>query len=229
MHRLNTFLVCLMLVVGSQSAVASEAIADEANGEWKLERDKNNVKVFTRDVAGSAFKAFRGETVIDAELNRAMALMDDTAACTEWMHTCKSPVLIGKLNPLERYSYMVNDLPWPVTDRALLLHATISQRMSDRVVTVNLESVDPDTLAEAQQALVPGDKGVVLIEKAKGFFRFTPIDEQHTHVEYQMHTEPSGALPAALVNSMLVDTPFYTLKSMQSVVLAEKYQDFRPF
>jgi len=224
MRTLSKYLVTLMVVFGSASLAASEA-----DSEWKLERDKHNVKVFTRDVEGSAFKAFRGETIIDAELNRALALMDDTAACPAWMHTCKSPVLIGKLNPLERYSYMVNDLPWPATDRALLLHATISQRMSDRVVTVSLESIAPDSLSEGQRERVPADKGVVLIEKAQGFFRFTPIDEQHTHVEYQMHTEPSGALPAALVNSMLVDTPFYTLKSMQSVVLEEKYQDFRPF
>ncbi|MFT5575901.1 MAG: hypothetical protein ACI89D_001421 [Bermanella sp.] len=219
-----SFLSCLVLCVASVTAFAEAAIAD-----WKLERDKDNVKVFTRDVEGSSIKAFRGETTIDAELNRALALMDDTAACVEWMHTCKSPVLIGRLNPLERYSYMVNDLPWPVTDRALLLRATISQNMLDRVVTVDLVSVAPEALSEQDKARLPSEKGVVLIEKAKGFFRFTPIDDQHTHVEYQMHTEPGGSLSASLVNSMLVDTPYYTLKSIQSVVLAEKYQDFRPF
>ena len=223
MRTINSTMLCLLLAFGSTSTLA------DAAGEWKLERDKHNVKVFTRDVEGSAFKAFRGETVINAELNRALALMDDTGACVEWMHTCKSPVLIDKLTPLERFTYMVNDLPWPVTDRALLLRATISQRMSDRVVTVSLETVAPDSLSEEQRGRLPAEKGVVLIEKAQGFFRFTPIDEQHTQVEYQMHTEPGGALSASLVNSMLVDTPFHTLKSMQSVVLAEKYQDFRPF
>lgn len=224
MVRANIFLQFLLL-----AAVTTLALAESADSGWKLERDKNNVKVFTREVEGSSFRAFRGETVINAELNRAMALMDDTAACPEWMHTCKSPVLIGKLNPLERYSYMVNDLPWPVADRALLLEAVISQRMSDRVVTVSLNTVAPESLSQEQRARLPEDKGVVLIEHAQGFFRFTPIDGQHTHVEYRMHIEPGGSLPASLVNSMLVDTPFYTLKSMQSVVLAEKYQDFRPF
>ena len=68
-----------------------------------------------------------------------------------------------------------------------------------------------------------------MMERAKGFFRFTPLGDNRTHVEYQMHTEPSGALPASLVNAMLVDTPFHTLKAMQGVVKAEKYTDFRPF
>ncbi len=201
----------------------------ETEAGWTLERDENNVRVYTRSLEGSSFKAFRGETTIDVELNRALALMDDTAACVAWMHSCKSPVLVGKLNPLERYSYMVNDLPWPAADRALLLRASISQRMSDRVVTVALNAVAPSELSAEQRARVPSSKGVVLIDKAQGFFRFTPIDGQKTYVEYQMHTDPNGALPASLVNAMVVDTPFYTLKSMQSVVLEEKYRDFRPF
>ncbi len=201
----------------------------EVEADWVLERDENNVRVYTRSLEGSSFKAFRGETVIDAELNRALALMNDTAACVDWMHSCKSPVLIAKLNPLERYTYMVNDLPWPAADRALLLRASISQRMSDRVVTVALNAVAPSELSDEQRARVPSSKGVVLIDKARGFFRFTPVDDQKTHVEYQMHTDPNGALPASLVNAMVIDTPFHTLKSMQSVVLEEKYQDFRPF
>lgn len=200
-----------------------------AEGDWKLEREKDGVSAYTRDVPGSQFKAFKGETVLDVELNRAMALMDDTAACVDWMHSCKSPVLIRKLTPLKRYSYMVNDLPWPAKDRALLLQATITQELPSRVVTVALETVDFESLTATDKARVPQDKGVVLIEKAKGFFRFTPLGDNRTHVEYQMHTEPSGALPASLVNSMLVDTPFNTLTAMRSVVQAEKYTDFRPF
>lgn len=207
--------------------VLSQAIA--LAGDWELARDKDDIKVYTRDVDGSKFKAFKGETQVSAELNRLLALMDDTAACVDWMHTCKSPRLIRKLNPLERYTYMVNDLPWPVSDRALLLHATISQSMDDRVVTVALESLSPAALAPADQAQVPDEKGVVLIEVASGFFRFTPLEDNTTHVEYRMHTEPSGSLPASLVNSMLVDTPFYTLKNMKVLVTHERYRDFRPF
>lgn len=200
-----------------------------AESEWHLEREKEGVSVYTRDVPGSEFKAFKGEAVLDVELNRAMALMDDTAACVDWMHSCKSPVLIRKLTPLKRYTYMVNDLPWPAKDRALLLQATITQELPSRVVTVALETVDLEALPAADKERVPQDKGVVLIEKAKGFFRFTPLGDNRTHVEYQMHTEPSGALPPSLVNSMLVDTPFNTLTAMRSVVQAEKYTDFRPF
>lgn len=196
---------------------------------WTLEKEGEGVKVYTREVEGSQFKAFKGESVLDVELNRAMALMDDTAACPQWMHACKSPVLIRKLTPLKRYTYMVNDFPWPAKDRALLLTATISQEMSDRVVTVSLEALKPDTLEPSDRAKLPEEKGVVLIEQASGFFRFTPLGNERTHVEYQMHLDPQGGLPASLVNAMLVETPFNTLKAMQDIVKAEKYTDFRPF
>ncbi|MBB3045984.1 hypothetical protein FHR99_000220 [Litorivivens lipolytica] len=208
--------------------MALPLLASAADG-WELEKDSDGVKVYTREVENSQFKAFKGESVLEVELNRAMALMDDTAACPQWMHACKSPVLIRKLTPLKRYTYMVNDFPWPAKDRALLLTATITQKLPERVVTVSLEALAPESLEPSDRSKLPEEKGVVLIEQAKGLFRFTPLGDNRTHVEYQMHLDPNGTLPASLVNAMLVDTPFNTLKAMQDIVKAEKYTDFRPF
>ncbi len=226
MSHMNTFFslcLALLLLLGG----ASQSFAE--SNDWALEQEQDGVTVYTREVEGSEYKAFKGETVVDVELNRAMALMDDTAACVDWMHSCNSPVLIRKLTPLKRYTYMVNDFPWPAKDRALLLSATISQEMSSRVVTVALDSVDLESLEPSDKSRVPLDNGAVLMERAEGFFRFTPLGGNRTHVEYQMHIEPGGALPASIVNAKLIETPFNTLKAMQSVVTAEKYTDFRPF
>lgn len=226
MNCMNSFFsLCVALLL--LHVDASGAFAE--SNDWALEHEKDGVTVYTREVEGSDYKAFKGETVIDVELNRALALMDDTAACVDWMHSCKSPVLIRKLTPLKRYTYMVNDFPWPAKDRALLLSATISQEMRSRVVTVALENVELESLEPSDKARVPLDNGAVLMERAEGFFRFTPLGGNRTHVEYQMHIEPGGALPASIVNAKLIDTPFNTLRAMQSVVTEEKYTDFRPF
>lgn len=47
--------------------------------EWRLEKDDDGIQVFTRAVEGSDYRAFRGETLINAELNQLMAVLDDTA------------------------------------------------------------------------------------------------------------------------------------------------------
>lgn len=224
MESLRIVLAALLTLLLSEMVFAASPEA-----EWELMRDKNEVQVYTRSVPDSAYKAFRGETVLDVELNRVMALMDDTEACVDWMHSCTSPRLIRKLSPLDRYTYMVNDLPWPATDRALLLRATISQQLPERIVTVALESVAPESLSVPDQQRLPESNGAVLVEKAQGFFRFTPLENDQTHVEYQMHLELGGALPASMVNAQLVDTPYHTLKNMRKQVLADQYRDFRPF
>lgn len=224
MESLRIVLAALLTLLFSGMVFAASPEA-----EWELMRDKNEVQVYTRSVPDSPYKAFRGQTVVDVELNRVMALMDDTEACVDWMHSCTSPRLIRKLSPLQRYTYMVNDLPWPATDRALLLRATISQQLPERIVTVALESVAPESLSESDRQRLPDNDGAVLVEKAKGFFRFTPLAGDQTHVEYQMHLELGGALPASMVNAQLVDTPYYTLKNMRKLVLADQYRDFRPF
>lgn len=197
-------------------------------GEWQLQTEQDGVAVFTRDVDGSNYQAFRGVTEVPVELNQAIALMNDTEACPQWMHNCKNPELIHKFSPLKRITFMVNDFPWPAKDRALLLEASIAQEYPSRVVTVSLNSISENELPENPLAPIPKNKAQI-VENAEGRFIFTPLSDTSTRVEYEMHLEPGGALPAAAVNALIVETPLKTLQNMQRVVQDAKYQSFRPF
>jgi hypothetical protein len=43
-------------------------------------------------------------------------------------------------------------------------------------------------------------------------------------VTWQHHTEPGGSIPNWLVNKLIVDTPFNTLRNLRSIVQEEKYE-----
>jgi len=46
-------------------------------------------------------------------------------------------------------------------------------------------------------------------------------------VVYQVLSDPSGALPAWLVNSSVISQPYKTLLKMKKVVMLDKYQNAR--
>ena len=216
-----------LVIATSASAYATATSTENTNSTWELARDKAGVKVWTRSVEGSNIKAFKGETELDVELNQAMALMDNTENYTEWMHQCKSPTLIRKVSPIERYTYMINDLPWPAKNRDVLAHVKISQNEQDRVVTVVMRDVKE--VSEALIKRLPNRKGLQALDKMEGHYRFIPISDTQTKVIYEMHIELGGSLPATAVNAAIVDTPYYTLKNMRSEVTKPQYQHFKPF
>ena len=198
-------------------------------GEWELEKDKDGIQVYTRAVDGSDYKAFRGEAIINAELNQVMALLDDTNGFVHWMFNCKNPKLLYKASLLDRYQYLQNDFPWPAADRDMILRNEISQDPVSRITVVKLTGVDVQALPESAKAALPKKSDAVRVEEVEGFFELTPLSDAQTKVVFQLHLNPVGALPSGLVNAMIVDNPFETLKAMRNRVVLPEYANFNPF
>lgn len=186
--------------------------------DWDLAKDdsKNGIKVFTRVVEGSPLKEFRGIAQVPASLTGAVALVNDHSAGADWIHDCKVLETIDRPNAYESNFYMVTKAPWPVKDRDSTIHSLLTQ--------------DSDTLkVRIEMNLTEGvreeHKKRVRVSQMQGYWLFTPIDENTTEITYQVHADPSGSLPNWLVNSLVVDMPYNTLKNMQDKVLEDKYQN----
>lgn len=200
-----------------------------ANENWELKKQASGISVYTRDVPGSDIREFRGDIEIAAGLNSLMAVLDDTEGFCKWMHNCSVAKLIYKPSLLERYQYLVNDFPWPASDRDMLLRNDISQDPVTGVVTVALTAVPLSELPDAQQVAVPNNDDLRRVERLQGFFELTPISNAKSKVRFQLHMDPAGRLPASLVNSLIVDNPFETLQGLQKQVLRPEYHHFDPF
>ncbi|MFT5888821.1 MAG: hypothetical protein ACI9BO_001644 [Zhongshania sp.] len=197
--------------------------------EWELAKDVENIKVFTGEVSGSDYKAFRGETVINAELNQLMAVLDDTANFSRWMYNCISPKLLYKASLLDRYQYLKNDFPWPAKDREMILRNEISQDPATRVTTIKLSSTAVVKLPQQAQQAMPKAGDAVRMDEVQGFFELSPLSDTQTKVVFQLHLNPGGGLPASLVNALIVDNPFETLKALAKQVDEPEYANFNPF
>ncbi|MBZ0251864.1 MAG: hypothetical protein K8I02_00875, partial [Candidatus Methylomirabilis sp.] len=74
-------------------------------------------------------------------------------------------------------------------------------------------------------ALIPPAEDYVRMPTVKGGYVFRPKPGGAVEIDYQLHVEPGGALPAWLVNALAVDTPFETLKGMREAAKKPKYRD----
>ncbi|WP_249672454.1 START domain-containing protein [Pseudomonas abieticivorans] len=190
----------LAVVCGLTALVATAAHAEN----WQTAKDEDGIKVSLSEVAGSDYKAYRGETVIKAPVAKLRALQEDVAGACAWIHECKSQKLL-KTEGDHSWTYTQFNTPFPVTARDSVLEITTVQG-ADGSLTRNLKGVP---------TYIPEEKGFVRVAQVQGFWKFVPKDANTTEVTYQVHTEPGGSVPSWLANKFVVEAPFNTLKALK--------------
>ena len=188
--------------------------------DWEDQRDKKGIVIQTSSVAGSDFKAVRGEMSVKASVSSLVALVEDLASCPDWAALCKEARVEKRVSETESYAYVYNDIPFPVSDRDVYTH----------VVWV----LDPDTnkVSMTSTATAGGtpETGAVRIQNAVSQWHFTPNNDGTTKVENFAHINPNGPTPAWITNMMLVDSPFKSMQKMREIVEAGSYADVKiPF
>jgi hypothetical protein len=187
-------------VWGVAAVLAGAAQAED----WQVAKDAEGIKVSLSEVPGSAYKAYRGETLIKASMAKVRALQEDTVGACAWIHECKAQKVL-KTEGNRVWTYTQFNTPWPVTPRDSVLQVT-NVLGADGGVTRTLEGLPK---------YAPEEKGYVRVTEVKGFWKLEPKGPDATQVTYQVHTEPGGSVPSFVANKFVVDAPFNTLKALK--------------
>lgn len=190
----------MAVVCGLTVFIAAAAHAED----WKVVKDEGGIKISLAPVAGSEYKAYRGETVINASIAKLRGLQEDVAGACAWIHECKLQKVL-KQEGGKVWTYSQFNTPWPVTPRDSVLVIT-TEEGADGSLTRNLQ---------AQPTLIPEEKGFIRVSEVNGHWKFVPQGPGKTQVIYQVHTEPGGSVPSWLANKFVVDAPFKTLAALK--------------
>lgn len=137
-------LIAFLLAVGA----ATPAFASD----WEMIAKENGVIVKQKEVEGRDLPIFQGTTLINANVVDILAVMNDTASNTAWMHNCAEARQLQKVDEYNRVVYNRTDAPWPVDDRDVVVKSK---------VTINFKSI-------ASPLQGPVD-GVVRMNRLSGF------------------------------------------------------------
>jgi hypothetical protein len=187
-----------------------------AQNEWQLKTDKEGMKIYTRDVAGSKIKALKVEAVFDATPAQFVALIMDVNTSADWVYHVKSSTTVMKVSPTELYYYSEVSLPWPLADRDFVAHLTVSQNPVSKVVTID---------GPAVSGFVPLKPGVVRVSDSKGKWVITPLPNEQIKVEYSIHVNPGGDLPVWLVNMFATEGPLKIFRGIKVQLQKPAYKN----
>jgi len=192
----------LTIVLALACAGAASAAQD-----WQLRVDEEGLRIETRAVPGSKFRAFRASARVAASPEAVLARLQDVDAYPEWFPDTTEAFAITRENGLWA-NYVRTAAPWPVKDRDAVYMSTL-QRFDG--------GLRIDVRAAPELAEERGD--AVRIREASGYWQLR-ADGDGTRILWEFHVELGGAVPAGLANARLVNTPRGALEALRDYFLA---------
>ncbi len=198
----NYVFLLLSLILLTTSTFAQE--------NWKLEKDKNGIKVWNRKVAGTAIKEFKVSTIINTSTEKMLAFLKNTAKYDQWMYKVDegSVKVLKRVSDNDYYTYMTISAPF-IKTRETITHMTFNSQDAKGAILINLD---------AAPNLLPLNDKYVRIPKMKAYFKIVPLGNGQIELIHQALGSSGGSIPEALINLTSVDCPFYMFTKIKSMI-----------
>ena len=205
MHKLSSSthkILSALLVLSIQFSAVTYA----ADDPWALEQDEGGIQIYTRAVAGSPFLEVKATALINASVEHLASVLGDGEGCSEWRAMCKSSEVLMSDSDAERYVYMVLDMPWPISDRDMVIRSIIDIDTAKKIVTVQLQSAS---------SKYPEQDYVRAI--TNGQYQIKALAENRAEFTYTIHTDLGGDLSADLINPRVTAATYDDIKRLQAL------------
>ncbi len=175
---------------------------------WTEIGEEEGIRLWRREVPGSAFVAFRGEGEVGASLKKVLAVLHDQERKQEWMHRCAENRLVEarKIGEVTIYNRTGSNVPL-VADRDVVVSTRLSWSVEDRRVHIEAHSVDHPG--------APPRDGVVRMPKLSLSWDLVALSADRTRVTYEVQADPGGLLPAWVVNMASKMIPYHTISGLR--------------
>jgi len=181
-----------------------------AQTNWKLEKDKNGIKVWTRKQVNSNLKEYKANLVLNTSIDKLISFFRNYKLYENWMYKTD----VGSLKLLKKYSddefviRLTMSAPF-IKTRESITHFTINQPDNKGVVLIDLVTV-PD--------FIPVNEKYVRIPKMNGYWKLVPIEGGKIEITHVASVNAGGNIPNGFVNLSAVDAPFSMLQKLKELI-----------
>lgn len=176
-----------------------------SQADWELKKSESGITVYTKYTPTSQLKEVLVKNTVKSSLSAIVALLLDTKNYPNWIYACKEEKTLKVVSDQEQYQYQVTKIPWPFSNRDLIIDFKISQDSATKVVTI-ASSCSPDFTGH--------QLGCVRIEHFQSVYILTPVAGGNIQVQFEMFVDPGGSIPDWLVNDNIVRAPYNTTVGM---------------
>ncbi len=192
----------LSLVTSSAYALDNSAISAQAPA---INRD--GVKVWTYKEHGNPAVSYQASVTLNTSLNNTIALIMNHKTAAEWAPYVGKIEVISPLNADGVMIYRMElDLPFPMTDRDVVIKSQLRQRSSGEVWLENTAIKD---------ARAPERSGLVRVQHYQGSWQLRPLKNNQLEVTTNGYADLGGAIPLSFSNLFVKQQPYQMLVNLR--------------
>jgi len=177
------------------------------NGQnkWILKKDKDGIKVFTKNVDTSKFKAIKVECVLDGTIDKFDSIIRNVENHKSWVYSTKKSFLVKVVNKTEIIYYTETSLPWPASNRDVIIQMQILKDSVNNSETINASNLN---------GVIDEKSGIVRVRLLSMQYYVHLVSEHKISITFNILVDPSGSIPAWIVNAFAVKGPFETFSKL---------------
>ena len=184
--------------------------------EWKKEKEKDGIIVFSRTNEISKIKELKAVAVFHSSLSVISAIILDVENRSRWFESCESVEIINITNQGEYIYHLKIDSPFPVEDRDIVQEIRTEQDHSSGIVTIQINSI-PEYIRE--------EENYIRLILSQGKWSLRPLEGGNIEVIHIYLNDPGGHIPAGLYNLFIRERPYQIMMKIKSEVEEGSYGD----
>lgn len=196
-----------LLVQAFGSALAT------GDGAWELIGEEDGIRTWRKEL-GERRAAFRGQTLIRATIDEALAPILDWRHHTEWMYGVKESTLLEQLSPTRVLVYVRVQGVWPVWDRDAISESELHWAPDRKHLAIYGHSV------QSERRTVPAR--VVRMPLLKGTMKMWQAEPRRVKVLYDIEADLGGRIPQWIAKIATKEIPYHTLFNLRKRVQGER-------
>jgi len=180
----------------------------------ELKKDQNSIKVFSCTSTNSKFNSIKASFEIEATAPQLVAMVMDITGYTKWQYKTINASILKSIGHQELIYYVEILSPWPVSNRDLVVHLRIEQDSITKKMQFHCRGI-PD--------YIPAKEGVIRVPMSRSTWHVEPIANNKLKIEYTMEIDPSGSVPAWLMNKLGAEGPYESFFALKNSILSRNY------
>jgi hypothetical protein len=206
---------CYLGILLGPYGVGMKPVRTQTNDDWKLEKDKDQIQVYSRRLPNSKLSELRIECTMPGTQSQLVALLSDINNYENVIYKMKSARLVKRISETELIYYGVSALPWPVSDRDMTVRLTFNYVPTSRMLYIKGVDV-PDLIAP--------HTGRVRVTNWLANWQVRQATSKQMQITYTVRFDPGGEIPAWLDNVAASASAFQSFTLLRESILLPRYQ-----
>jgi START domain len=185
-----------------------------AQTEWNLKKEKDGIAVYTAKLDDSKFKSIRVICEFQASLSQLVSILLQPGLQPEWVVATKQAYLVKQISSARLYYYAEAALPWPLSNRDMVIDLSISQDSKSKMLTIQANTIDN---------ILPLKEGKQRVPISKATWLVKPLPNNRISIDYQIKIDPGGGIPPWMVNLFIAKAPFESFKNLSKLLSDKRF------